>query len=176
MIWPSSGPARPAFRPRSWRRGLSTTEHARSRFRPCRQTAADSIRDAVRQTRQDRCGRCGGHQCGRYPQGHHAVTSSNGRVGMQRDLANSRTADQLRSACEDLLKAVSHPEAVTACSITQRAGTNIGAANYHFGSVEQLILSDAERVQEGVVLDPAGRGSLRTMPSSSPSTASGPSA
>lgn len=65
---------------------------------------------------------------------------------MRRDLANSRTADRLRSACEDLLRAAAHPEAVTVRSIAQRAGTNIGAVNYHFGSVEQLIFSAAERV------------------------------
>jgi len=67
-------------------------------------------------------------------------------VGMQRIPASGTTPDRLRSACEELLRAATHPEAVTVRSIAQRAGTSIGAVSYHFGSVEQLIFSAAERV------------------------------
>ncbi|MGV8855645.1 MAG: TetR/AcrR family transcriptional regulator [Devosia sp.] len=56
------------------------------------------------------------------------------------------TPERLQTACEELLKAANHPEEVTVRSIAQRAGTSLGAVNYHFGSVEQLIFSVAERV------------------------------
>lgn len=65
---------------------------------------------------------------------------------MQRNTAKSTTPDRLRNACEDLLRTATHPEVVTVRSIAQRAGTSIGAVSYHFGSVEQLIFSAAERV------------------------------
>lgn len=40
----------------------------------------------------------------------------------------------------------SRPEDVTVRGIAQRAGTSVAAVSYHFGSVEQLIFSVAERV------------------------------
>ncbi|AKR55825.1 TetR family transcriptional regulator [Devosia sp. H5989] len=61
-------------------------------------------------------------------------------------MTSSLTQERLRTACEDLLRDARHPEEVTVRSITQRAGTNVGAVNYHFGSLEQLILSVGERV------------------------------
>lgn len=62
------------------------------------------------------------------------------------DLSKNTTADRLRTACEDLLKQAKHPEDVTVRGIALRAGTNLAAVNYHFGSVEQLVFSVAERV------------------------------
>lgn len=56
------------------------------------------------------------------------------------------TPVRLRAACEELLRLADHPDEVTVRSIAQRAGTNIGAVNYHFGSVEQLIFSVGETV------------------------------
>ncbi|NGP16977.1 TetR family transcriptional regulator [Devosia aurantiaca] len=58
----------------------------------------------------------------------------------------TNTAERLKIACEELLRASARPEAVTVRSIAQLAGTNVGAISYHFGSVEQLIYSVAERV------------------------------
>ena len=56
------------------------------------------------------------------------------------------TADKLRAACENLLNSANHPEEVTVRSIVARAGTSLGAVNYHFGSLEKLILQVGERV------------------------------
>lgn len=65
---------------------------------------------------------------------------------MQRDPSKNITFAKLLVACERLLQAASHPEEVTVRSITQNAGTSLGAVNYHFGSMEQLIFSAGERV------------------------------
>ena len=65
---------------------------------------------------------------------------------VQRDMIRSMTAERLLTACEALLRAASHPDEVTVRSIAQRAGAGIGAISYHFGSVEQLIVTVAERV------------------------------
>lgn len=56
------------------------------------------------------------------------------------------TPERLQAACEALLKRAAHPEEVTVRKIAQRAGTSLGAVNYHFGSLEHLIFSVAERV------------------------------
>jgi len=56
------------------------------------------------------------------------------------------TQHRLRTACEDLLRAAQHPDEVTVRSIAQRAGTNVAAVSYHFGSLEQLIFVVAEKV------------------------------
>jgi AcrR family transcriptional regulator len=61
-------------------------------------------------------------------------------------MSKTNTAEKLKIACEALLRASPRPEAVTVRSIAQLAGTNVGAISYHFGSVEQLIFSVAERV------------------------------
>ena len=61
-------------------------------------------------------------------------------------MTKTPTSERLRAACEDLLKAASRAEEVTVRGIAERAGTNIGAVSYHFGSVEQLIFAVAERV------------------------------
>jgi Transcriptional regulator len=63
----------------------------------------------------------------------------------QRALTNP-TVEKLRSACEDLLSVASRPERVTVRSIIARAGTSVGAINYHFGSLERLIFEVGERV------------------------------
>lgn len=65
---------------------------------------------------------------------------------MHREPIRGQTPERLQAACEDLLRAAHHPEVVTVRSIAQRAGTSVGAVSYHFGSVEQLIFSVAERV------------------------------
>ncbi|SEQ14346.1 transcriptional regulator, TetR family [Devosia sp. YR412] len=65
---------------------------------------------------------------------------------MSREMETASTADRLRSACEHLLRAAAHPEEVTVRSVAQRAGASLGAVNYHFGSMEQLIFSAGERV------------------------------
>lgn len=61
-------------------------------------------------------------------------------------MAAPSTLDSLRSACEDLLMAASHPEQVTVRGIAARAGTSIGAISYHFGSLERLILNVGRRI------------------------------
>jgi AcrR family transcriptional regulator len=61
-------------------------------------------------------------------------------------MSKSPTPERLRAACEDLLKAASRAEEVTVRAIAKRAGTNISAVSYHFGSVEQLIFTVAEGV------------------------------
>lgn len=61
-------------------------------------------------------------------------------------MTKSTTPEKLRIACEELLKAASRPEEVTVRGIAERAGTNIGAVNYHFGNVDHLIVTVAERV------------------------------
>lgn len=58
----------------------------------------------------------------------------------------SNTQEKLRTACEQLLSAAQHPDEVTVRAITQRAGTNVAAVNYHFGTLQHLIFSVAERV------------------------------
>lgn len=65
---------------------------------------------------------------------------------MQNHGSRNSTPERLQAACEELLKAAEHPDLVTVRSIAQRAGANVGAISYHFGSVEQLIFSVAERV------------------------------
>jgi AcrR family transcriptional regulator len=61
-------------------------------------------------------------------------------------MTESLTREKLRVACENLLSAAQHPDEVTVRAITQRAGTNLASVNYHFGSLQQLIFSVAERV------------------------------
>jgi AcrR family transcriptional regulator len=61
-------------------------------------------------------------------------------------MTSSTTLDRLRTACEELLRCAEHPEEVTVRSIAARAGTSIGAVNYHFGSLEHLIFTVGERV------------------------------
>ena len=58
----------------------------------------------------------------------------------------SHTQEKLRAACEFLLSVAQHPDEVTVRMITQRAGTNVASVNYHFGSLQHLIFSAAERV------------------------------
>lgn len=61
-------------------------------------------------------------------------------------MTKSITAEKLIAACEALLQAAAHPEEVTVRGIAQRAGSSLGAVNYHFGSLEQLVLAVSERV------------------------------
>ena len=61
-------------------------------------------------------------------------------------MAESITAQQLRDACEQLLCAAETPDDVTVRRIALRAGANVAAVNYHFGSFEQLVFEVAERV------------------------------
>lgn len=56
------------------------------------------------------------------------------------------TATKLRAACESLLNAARHPDDVTVRRIVARAGTSIGAVNYHFGSLEQLVFEVGRQV------------------------------
>ncbi|QDZ12705.1 TetR/AcrR family transcriptional regulator [Devosia ginsengisoli] len=65
---------------------------------------------------------------------------------MRRETNKSVTAEKLQAACEALLNAADHPDEVTVRSIARRAGAAVSAVSYHFGSVEQLIFSVAERV------------------------------
>lgn len=65
---------------------------------------------------------------------------------MQNDPSRNITSENLIAACEQLLQVATHPEEVTVRSIAQRAGASLGAVNYHFGSVDQLIFTVAERV------------------------------
>lgn len=58
----------------------------------------------------------------------------------------SNTQEKLRTACEHLLSSAQHPDEVTVRAITQLAGTNIASVNYHFGGLQQLIFSVAERI------------------------------
>lgn len=67
-------------------------------------------------------------------------------TAVQNQSPRNATPDRLQAACEELLQAAEHPDLVTVRSIAQRAGTNVGAISYHFGSLEQLIFSVAERV------------------------------
>lgn len=60
-------------------------------------------------------------------------------------MRNNTTSDKLTAACEHVLRHASHPEDVTVRSIVAHAGTNIGAVNYHFGSLEKLIFYVAQR-------------------------------
>ncbi|HWU18323.1 MAG TPA: TetR family transcriptional regulator [Devosia sp.] len=61
-------------------------------------------------------------------------------------MTESATAHQLKDACEQLLSDAQNPDDVTVRRITELARTNIGAVNYHFGSLERLIFSVGERV------------------------------
>jgi AcrR family transcriptional regulator len=61
-------------------------------------------------------------------------------------MTDGATPDKLRAACEALLSAAQHPDEVTVRAITERAGTSVGAVSYHFGSLDKLIFSVAERV------------------------------
>lgn len=61
-------------------------------------------------------------------------------------MATNFTSEKLRTACDELLRVARHPEEVTVRSITQRAGTSVGAVTYHFGGLEQLILAVGERI------------------------------
>jgi AcrR family transcriptional regulator len=61
-------------------------------------------------------------------------------------MSESATVMQLKEACEQLLCDAQNPDDVTVRRITLLAGTNIGAVNYHFGSLERLIFSVGERV------------------------------
>lgn len=65
---------------------------------------------------------------------------------MQRQTNKNITAAKLQAACEDLLNDAVHPDEVTVRSIAQRAGAGVSAISYHFGSVEHLVFSVAERV------------------------------
>jgi AcrR family transcriptional regulator len=62
------------------------------------------------------------------------------------EVTRTTTAEKLKAACEDLLIVAERPEDATVRAIAERAGTNVAAISYHFGSVEQLIFSVAERV------------------------------
>jgi len=57
----------------------------------------------------------------------------------------SATATALLDACEKLLILAKHPSEVSSRRIADRAGTNPAAINYHFGSLEQLLIAVAER-------------------------------
>jgi len=61
-------------------------------------------------------------------------------------MSTNATHEKLRNACEDLLKSAAHPEEVTVRSIVARAGTSVGAVNYHFGCLERLILNVGQRI------------------------------
>lgn len=61
-------------------------------------------------------------------------------------MSESITAQQLRDACEQLLCEAEAPDDVTVRRIAQRAGANVAAINYHFGSLEKLIFEVGERV------------------------------
>ncbi|CAH1673629.1 TetR/AcrR family transcriptional regulator [Chelatococcus asaccharovorans] len=61
-------------------------------------------------------------------------------------MSASITAQQLRDACEQLLCEAEVPDDVTVRRIAQRAGANVAAINYHFGSLEKLIFEVGERV------------------------------
>lgn len=67
-------------------------------------------------------------------------------MAVQNQSPRNATPERLQAACEELLQAAEHPDLVTVRSIAQRAGTNVSAISYHFGSLEQLIFSVAERV------------------------------
>jgi AcrR family transcriptional regulator len=60
-------------------------------------------------------------------------------------MRDSATAQALQAACEELLLGASHPDDVTVRAIASRAGAGVGAINYHFGSLEQLIFLVGER-------------------------------
>jgi AcrR family transcriptional regulator len=77
---------------------------------------------------------------------HTAVTGKADVARVQREPGKSITAEKLQAACEELLNAAEHPDDVTVRSIAQHAGAGVSAVSYHFGSVEQLIFSVAERV------------------------------
>lgn len=61
-------------------------------------------------------------------------------------MSDSITASRLEQACEELLVGAVNAAEVTVRRIALRAGTNIAAVNYHFGSVEKLIFSVGNRV------------------------------
>jgi len=61
-------------------------------------------------------------------------------------MSESITAQQLRDACEQLLCEAETPDDVTVRRIALRAGANVAAVNYHFGSFEQLVFEVGERV------------------------------
>ena len=65
---------------------------------------------------------------------------------VQREPVRNITFEKLLAACEHLLRAAVHPDEVTVRAIAQQAGASLGAVNYHFGSMEQLIFSAGERV------------------------------
>lgn len=60
-------------------------------------------------------------------------------------MRNGSTSENLAAACEQLLRHARHPEDVTVRGIVALAGANIGAVNYHFGSLERLIFTVAQR-------------------------------
>lgn len=60
-------------------------------------------------------------------------------------MRNNATTEKLTAACEHVLRHAIHPEDVTVRSIVALAGTNVSAVNYHFGSLERLIFSVAQR-------------------------------
>lgn len=61
-------------------------------------------------------------------------------------MSESITAQQLRDACEQLLCEAQTPDDVTVRRIAMRAGANVAAVNYHFGSLEKLVFEVGERV------------------------------
>lgn len=61
-------------------------------------------------------------------------------------MSESITAQQLRDACEQLLCEAQTPDGVTVRRIAMRAGANVAAVNYHFGSLEKLVFEVGERV------------------------------
>lgn len=60
-------------------------------------------------------------------------------------MRNNATTEKLTAACEHVLRHAVHPEDVTVRSIVALAGTNVSAVSYHFGSLERLIFSVAQR-------------------------------
>lgn len=61
-------------------------------------------------------------------------------------MVQSITAQQLRDACEQLLREAESPDDVTVRRIAMRAGANVAAVSYHFGSLEKLVFQVGERV------------------------------
>ena len=80
------------------------------------------------------------------PKVHASVTALVDGPRVQRDTNKSITAEKLQAACEDLLNSAEHPDEVTVRNIAQRAGASVSAISYHFGSVEHLVFSVAQRV------------------------------
>ncbi len=74
-----------------------------------------------------------------------AVTALLRRGDMAVPMRNNATTEKLTAACEHVLRHAVHPEDVTVRSIVALAGTNVSAVSYHFGSLERLIFSVAQR-------------------------------